>query len=151
VTSKEVRLVVAKVLRVAGGLGMMSVVGVWAIAHFALEPLLGVVWLPALRAVPIVALSAVLSIISWSATTLMVAQGRSARGLPVQILGIAMAIPIAIAATSSLELAAWFVVARDLSLMLLISALAGRLIPWRVVLVLTAGTGLLALGIHVLM
>jgi O-antigen/teichoic acid export membrane protein len=93
-----------------------------AIATFALTtlgallivaPILGPEWAPALSVVPIVALTGIPAAISWSSGAVHVFTGRTAAANIAPAVGIAFAPVIAIAATSSLTLAAWLVVLRE--------------------------------------
>lgn len=149
-TASEIRTTSHKVIIAAGFLGGASIIAVWLGTRFFLERVLSDAWMPALRAVPIVALSTIPSIVTWSLTTVVVARGRSLHGIPVRFLGVLMAIPIALSATVSLELAAWIVVARDTFIMFLVAAIGGNFVPWKAIMTLFGITILLAIPVGLL-
>ena len=86
-------------------------------------------WREALRAAPVIALSTVPGAVSWHITVVLIVQRRTARALPVRVVGVLLALPVALAATVSLETAAWLIVVREVVVMLLLMLVVRPLTP----------------------
>jgi len=131
--------IVQRTLLPATVLAGAGVLAVWCLNEFLLRQLLSSAWQPALSAVPILAVSAISSVATWSLTTVLVVQGKSFRGLPIRVGAVLLGIPIALATLVSLEFAGYMVVARDILVMISMAALVRRWIPWMTI-VLSIGT-----------
>jgi O-antigen/teichoic acid export membrane protein len=124
--------------------------GISTVAILILEPLLPRAWDEALDIVPVLALSTIPTAIAWSLTVVLIQTGRVRMAVPIKTLGVLAAAPIAVAAMSSLTLAAWFAAGRELALMLMLAASGRDATPWRVVrlasLVCVAFAALIIIG-----
>jgi hypothetical protein len=102
-------------------------------ATLILPHMLGPEWLPAIQAVPIMALSIIPTLLSWCLTVILVAQKRLRWAAPIKAVGIVLSAPIALAATFDLRLAAWAVVAREVVDLFLMMVAAGKACPWKAI------------------
>lgn len=130
--------VVIRSMALAIGAVAATIVGVAILA-----PYMGPKWSEAIRIVPILSLTAFPATLSWTGSALQVRAGRAWRALWGPVLGIVMAILIAIAASRSLTVAAYVVVLREVCVATLAFALVRHHAPWRSWAV---GVGLAALG-----
>lgn len=98
---------------------------------FVLRPILGSEWSAALAMVPILSLSAIPSVISWSSAPIHIYSRRSGRSILAPVAGVLVAPLVALAALYSLPMAAWVILAREVVMALVQVSLMGRLAPWR--------------------
>lgn len=96
-----------------------------------LRPILGVEWREALSIVPVLAISAVPSVLAWTGSVLQLRAGRGWTTLYAPLAGVALAVLISIAASHSLLLAAYFVVLRDLVVVTVAFLMVREYAPWR--------------------
>ncbi len=113
-----------------------------------LKPILGGDWSDALGAVPVMALCTLPQVFAYSATIYLTKFGKLGYGIPAKVAGLILALPIAVAATSSLTTAAWLAVARELFVMVWLLWLVRGSIPLRVLSV--GGAWFVALAVAVL-
>ncbi|WP_395705302.1 oligosaccharide flippase family protein [Rhodococcus ruber] len=117
--------------------------------EYLLRPILQPVWHPSLDAAVLLALTAWPTLISWCMTVVLLAAGRARWAPFVKAFGILLAVPIAIAAFHSIELAAIVVLGREVISTALMLAISGKTAPTRAVLtylpVFIALTGIVAL------
>lgn len=116
--------------------------------QFVLSPILGHHWQAAVRAVPVMTVATLSTVVSWSLTIILIAEKRVRWATPVKLLGVAMGLPVALVAEHSLIDASWVIVLREVITLLLMAAICGRNMPKRAVtasLAGTAGMSLLAL------
>lgn len=140
----EIRSVVGKNLRaavpIAAGSGLLTVL----IAKFAFAPILGPEWAGALAMVPILALTGIPISVAASSAPVHVQRGKANVSYFAPALCLIFAPVVGIAATSSLSLAAWAVLARECVLASAQTVLMGKAAPWREVglaaLVVTFGS-----------
>lgn len=111
-----------------GGLLCLAII---AGAEFVLRPLLSVSWQSPLDAAVPATISIIPTILSWSLSVVMLSVNRIRWGTPIRVVGMFLGLPIAYAAISSLELAAWFVLAREVVMLLLFMLACGKAVPWR--------------------
>ncbi|WP_185261399.1 lipopolysaccharide biosynthesis protein [Pseudarthrobacter sp. NBSH8] len=125
---------------------MITVTIVLTIAgtEFILKPVLGDEWADALRAVPVMALCTYPQIFSYTATIYLTRLGKLRAGLLPKILGLLLAIPIALAAVSGLTFAAWLAVARELVVMIWLVWLVRKQIPLLGMVIGASGFGVMA-------
>nr|WP_269436919.1 oligosaccharide flippase family protein [Arthrobacter gengyunqii] len=88
-------------------------------------------WGPALNAAAIMSLAVGPTMLSWSITVVLIAMGRMRWAAPIKVLGVGMALPIALVAVADLEAAAFLVVGRDVLIMVLMLLVARSAIGWR--------------------
>lgn len=143
---REVRDAAEKALMRAMVLAAAAV-AVSVVAAYFLRAPLGPQWSEALAIVPILAISAFPSMLSWTSAVLQVRVGRAWQTLWAPLVGLLFAVGIAAAAAHSLPLASYLVVARDLAVVTVGFLLIRNAAPWRAyfmcwgaVLVLCAGT-----------
>jgi O-antigen/teichoic acid export membrane protein len=98
---------------------------------FLLRPFLGSAWTKPLDAVYPASLSIFITTITWSLAPVLMARGRLGWGTPIKAVGVVLAVPIAIAASHSVETAAWVYLARELLLLVLLVIGCGRAAPFR--------------------
>ena len=106
------------------------VVLVWAASEFVLPGFLSPAWAAALAAAPVMALSLLPSTTTWLITVQLVSLRSTRRALPSRLTGLALALPIALLATQSLQLAAWAVVARATLVLLPLAFTVRTWMPW---------------------
>lgn len=119
-------------LRTSGILVGLFVVTV-TLTETVLRWILAASWDPALDAVPVLAGSVIATAVAWTATATLQAQARVRLAFGPRVVGVALALPIAFAATSSIELAALIALGRELLVATLLMIAARRGAPWRVV------------------
>jgi hypothetical protein len=122
------------------GVVALGVVAVWIACRTVLPGILSDDWNPVLYSAPILALATIPAFLSWNMSTILAVRGGISKMIPVRVGGILFAIPIALAAISSLEFAAWLILARDLVVAILASVIALELVPKKTVWL---GSGLL--------
>lgn len=115
--------------------------------QFILRPLLDGSWSRPLDAVFPASLSILITTVTWSLAPVLMARNRLRWGAPIKIVGVVLAIPIAVAAAHSIVLAAWVFLAREAILFALLVVACGRATPVRasslaVLLVLAFGAAL---------
>lgn len=115
--------------------------------HLVLRPILGDRWSDALTAVPIMALCTIPQVFAYSATVYLTRSGRLRIGVAPKILGVIMALPIALLAISSLSLAAWLSVLREVLVMIWLVLAVGPAFPRRPLVCGGLGLVLLSAGI----
>lgn len=113
------------------GASLATILGV----QYLLRPILQPVWHPSLDAAVLLALTTWPTLISWCMTVVLLAAGRARWAPVVKAFGILLAIPIAIAAFYSIELAAIAVVGREAISAALMLAISGKAAPTRAVLI----------------
>ena len=113
-------------------------------ASLVLRPLLGPDWATAMSMVPFIAMVAFPSVLSWSASVLLVRTGQAWKTFVGPVTGVAFGIVIAWTASFDLHLAATVLVAREVAVVLVSFSLIGRAAPWRsfVICVALASLGL---------
>lgn len=117
--------------------------------QFVLHPILGNRWSDALTAVPVMALCTIPQVFAYSATVYLTRAGKLRVGVAPKILGVIMAAPIALLAISSLSLAAWLSVLREVMVMIWLISAVGPLFPRRPLII--GGTGILLLSACILL
>lgn len=138
----EIKDTVARNLRVVVPIAAASAVFVVLVTKFALAPLLGSEWAGALAMVPILALTGIPLAVGASSAPVHVQRGRARVTYIAPALCLVFAPVVGIAATTSLSLAAWTVLAKECVLALTQSILMGKVAPWREV-----GLAALVLGV----
>lgn len=138
-TPEERTATTRNTLSVAIALAFASVAAVYLGTRFIIVPFLGPEWQAALHAVPVLALTALSSVVTYATTSALVAERQQWRLVPIRVVGLALSLLVALAATQSLVAAAWVVVARDVVVMTAMLVVARRLIPLPVVLLAYAG------------
>jgi O-antigen/teichoic acid export membrane protein len=113
-------------------------------SEFVLDRLLSEAWIDALAIVPVLALSTVPTLCTWSLSVVLVARRRVRWAPAIQGVGVLMSIGVASAAMISLTLAAWIVVLREVLVLCLTLIPAGRAAPWKAIW--TAGGLMVVLG-----
>jgi O-antigen/teichoic acid export membrane protein len=83
-------------------------------------------WDSALQIVPVLSISAVPALVSWCLSPVLVYQARLRLATAIKVCGTIMSVGVAVAATYSLELAAWVVVARETIIMCAIALIGTR-------------------------
>lgn len=127
----EVRLALeSAVLRVIG-VATLGALAVWAVAAWLLPLFLSADWDPALAAAPILAVSTIPAAVAWHVTVVIVLRRRIRAALPARIVGIALGLLVAVAATQSLALAGIAIVIRELVVMSWLALLLGKEAPRR--------------------
>lgn len=109
-----------------------------------LRPILGPSWDPAIQIIPILSLTTIATTVAWSLTVVLVTIGRARRAAPIKAVGVAMCIPIAILARSDLAAASWLAVAREVAVMIAMSAACGKMVPVRSVAIAVGSVAVLA-------
>jgi O-antigen/teichoic acid export membrane protein len=122
--------ILQKALWLATGAVALSVVATELIAR----PILSDSWAPALEIVPILALSAVASPLTWSGSVLQALTGSAHRSFWAPTIGLTFAPVIALVAVTDLQFAAWLVVAREFVVALVSFTTVRRVAPWRALL-----------------
>jgi O-antigen/teichoic acid export membrane protein len=130
-SSAELRAEANSVMSRSVLLAALAVIGTVVVVEFLAAPILGSAWDASIRLVPIMAMSALPATLAWSTAALHVSRGTSIRALVGPVVGIGMALPIALAATYDLVAASWLVVLRDLVVCTLGFWLAREIAPWR--------------------
>ena len=110
-------------------LGIVLVLAIFIGVDAVLRPLLGNEWREPLDAALPAAISILPTIVSWSLSVVLLAVGRLAWGAPIKVIGIALAVPVALAATQSIELASWCVLAREVVILILLLVSCGKAAP----------------------
>jgi O-antigen/teichoic acid export membrane protein len=128
-TGLKADLVLTRAVPLSAGIALATGMG----AIFILPHVLGPEWLPAIQAVPIMALSIIPTLLSWCLTAILVAEKRLRWAAPIKAAGVVLSVPIAIAATFDLRLAAWAVVAREVVDLFLMMAATGKACPWKAI------------------
>lgn len=115
-------------------------------ATFVLGPLLGPDWATAMSMVPFIAMVAFPSVLSWSASVLLVRTGEAWKTFVAPVTGVSFGVLIAWAATVDLHVAATMLVLREIAVVLVSFVLIGWVAPWRsfsiCVLLAAAGLGM---------
>lgn len=101
-----------------------------AVAMIALPRLLDDVWDPAIAAVPLMALSCVITTLTWSLSIYLLKADRIALASPIKLVGILMALPIALVAVHDFTAAAWLLVLREAVEAGLLLAVTRKVVPW---------------------
>jgi len=127
----DVRTAADKLLTRASLLSAILVLLLNLGTEFVLRPFLGGAWTKPLDAVYPASLSILITTITWSLAPVLMARGRLAWGPPIKAVGVVLAIPIAIAASHSVEAAAWVYLARELVLLVLLVVGCGKATPVR--------------------
>lgn len=109
-----------------------------AAVQLGVAPFLGAGWDPALALVPILSLAVVPSVVAWTITAILQADGGMQRASGIKAVGVVLSIPIGIVALTDLQLAAWLVSGREVLIMGLLLLAARRHAPWRGALGATA-------------
>lgn len=141
-----VRAAADSVLLRAVALSSVLVVVTAVGARVVLPHLLSAEWSAAIEVVPVMALSALPTLLAWSMTPILTAARRMRWAAPIKSVGIVLALPVALAAREDLTLAAWFLVGREVVVLVLMVAATGRYTPWRAVLAGGAALAVLSLG-----
>lgn len=102
--------------------------------RFVLRHLLDSSWSKPLDAVFPASLSILVTTVTWSLAPVLMARGRLRWGSPIKVVGVVLAIPIAVAAAHSIVLAAWIYLAREVILLVLLVIACGRATPFRATL-----------------
>lgn len=131
----------------ATGLG---VIVIWLICQFILPRFLSGSWAATLTAAPVIALSAVPAFFTFNLSTIVAVRGAAWKIMPIRILGVLSAVPIAFAALKSLELAAWLVVGRELIVSCGIAMFVTAIIPRSIVVFGGATIVILSLALFLL-
>lgn len=103
----------------------------WIGTHFVLRNILSSSWSEALLAIPILALTSIPIVVSWSLTVILVAQGRLSRTIPLRVVGIIMSVGIGLAATIDLSSASWVALSRDVLILVTQAIIIGQAAPRR--------------------
>ncbi|MCG7580089.1 oligosaccharide flippase family protein [Mycolicibacterium sp. OfavD-34-C] len=127
----EIRAIVAANLRAGLALSVISASGAVIFSYFVLHPILGAEWDSALSMVPILALTAVPMAIASSSAPVHVHRGNARIAFIAPAVCLLFAPAIAVAAISSLVLAAWTVLLRECVLASLQAIFMGKATPWR--------------------
>lgn len=101
------------------------------VAGLVLRPLLGPKWDTAMSMVPFIAMVAFPSVLSWSASVLLVQTGRAWHTFAAPVTGVILSVAIAWAASFDLHLAATLLVIRELAVVLVCFLLLRATAPWR--------------------
>lgn len=131
------------------GLAAATTISVSVVTALYIGPLLGDEWKPAIAIVPILALVAIPSSLSWSAAVLHISNNTGARAPLAPIVGVALAVPTAILATTSLPAAATLVVLREFALVLVAYGAIGRNAPWRCLAIAAVAVSLIAAAFYI--
>ncbi len=123
------------------GLTVLSIAGAWVLS-LLLDPQ----WAPALEVVPLMTASGLGTVAAWNMTAVLQARKIVGRAIWVRLVGIALAVPIALSAQTSLVLAAGAVVVRELFVALLLCVACGEARPARGMRV----AGLISVGVSVI-
>lgn len=126
---REVRLLLEVTARRAIILALVQAVMVVTVAVFIFPRYLGPEWAPAIAIVPVLAGSGIITAISYLVTVAFVASGKTKAGLIPKIIGVIACVPIAYAASFSLETAALLVAVRELVVLVCSVAIAKRAAP----------------------
>jgi len=142
-SDSDIRAVLGRTLRLEllliSGAAVAAVFG----SRYALAPFLGPEWESALQMVPILVISTIPVAIATSSAPVHMQRGRSRVAFVAPTICLAFAPVVALAAVSSLTLAAWFCLLRECVLALIQSVLMMRATPWREV---GLAAGLVAVG-----
>ena len=130
-TDRALRTVAEASLKRSLGLLLVLVMLTVAGTEFAIRPVLGAAWRPALDVVPALSTGTIPNLVEWSTTSVLQAQGRLRRALPFKAIGILFALPIGIVAASSLQTAAWLALSRDVFVAVAMLICAGSAAPWK--------------------
>lgn len=101
-----------------------------AVAMTVLPRLLDEAWDPAIAAVPMVALSCVVTTLTWSLSIYLLKADRIFFASPIKVVGILMALPIALVAVHDFRLAAWMLVLRESLEAALLLVVTRKVVPW---------------------
>lgn len=104
------------------------------IALTVLPLMLSSEWDPAINAVPLMALSCVVTTLNWPLSVYLLKADRIAMASPLKVVGVILALPIALTAVHNFQLAAWLLVVRELVECVLLLALTRKVVPWPAVL-----------------
>lgn len=113
---------------------VLALVGLWLsvlVTQTFVSWILGPAWEVALSIVPLLSLSVIPSIFSWSSAVLHLSRRSAGRALVAPAVGILFALPIAWLSSFNLHAAAGVIVLRELSLSSVAYVLVGRAAPWR--------------------
>ena len=127
----EIRMVVGRNLRAVVPIAAVSGLLTVLISKFTFERFLGSEWTSALSMVPILALTGIPLAVAASSAPVHIQRGKSHVAFLAPAICLLFAPVVGIAATTSLSLAAWTVLARECVLALMQSILMGRATPWR--------------------
>lgn len=122
---------VDQVLVRAVALAAVLVILLNLVTAYVIRPLLGPSWTEPLDAVLPASLSIIITTVSWSLTPVLLVSGRLRWAVPIKVVGVALAVPIAFAALHSVEAAAWVVLGREVILLAALSLACGRAVPIR--------------------
>ncbi|WP_082803264.1 oligosaccharide flippase family protein [Kocuria palustris] len=111
------------------------------VALTLLPVLLDADWDPAIHAVPMMALSCVMTTLNWSLSIYLLKADRIFFASPIKVVGIVMAMPIALVAVHDFGLAAWMLLARESVEALLLLIVTRKVVPWSSVLRYAAVVG----------
>lgn len=100
------------------------------VALTVLPLLLDEAWDPAIHAVPMMALSCVVTTLNWSLSIYLLKADRIFFAAPIKVVGILMAFPIAWAAVHDFGLAAWMLVARETVEAAMLVIITRKVVPW---------------------
>lgn len=133
----------------AGAAALLTALG----SKWVLTPLMSESWLPALAIVPILCLSVVPSVLSWTAPIYHLSYGTKKRAVLGPFLSILVALPLSLLSLWSLWALAMGILVREFLLVAIHYSVLGRNAPWRAffeALGITAGLALLLLVIHII-
>ncbi len=100
------------------------------VALTVLPLLLDDVWGPAIHAVPMMALSCVVTTLNWSLSIYLLKVDRIFFASPIKVVGILMALPIALVAVHDFGMAAWMLVVRESVEAVLLLLVTRKVVPW---------------------
>ncbi|MDQ1204474.1 O-antigen/teichoic acid export membrane protein [Microbacterium sp. SORGH_AS 862] len=127
----KIRSVVGRHVRSGMLLNAAAAAPVLGVSFIVLAPILGPSWAEALQIVPVIVIASIPSALSWCAAPVHIHLDRSRRALWAPIAGLMVAPLIALAAFSSLQLAAWAVLGREIVVALTQLLLMQKAAPWR--------------------
>ena len=138
----EIQKTLARNLRAGVLLAGASAVAAIGLSTSVLSPFLGPDWHAALRMVPILALTAIPMAVAASSAPVHVQRGNARIAFLAPAICLVFAPLVAVAAMSSLTMAAWTVLLRECALATIQSLLMGRATPWREVIFAAAGVAI---------
>lgn len=119
ISIEEIRLKTAPILRRACHMSGLCTFFVILVSTLLLPLLLPPEWGVALSATGIMALAVGPTMLAWSITVVLIAMNKVKWAAPIKLIGVVMALPIALAAVSDIQSAAVLVVVRDVVLAVL--------------------------------
>lgn len=138
---QDLRRLVAGATRKALLLTAAVSVATVVVALLLLPPLLGQEWDLAVAAVPLFAASGLFTVLSWNALAVLQHENRVGRAVAVKVAGAVLALPVALAATHGVVLAAGAYLVREVVTGVALGMLSRRLLPARM---LAVAVGLVA-------